>query len=233
MAARGSTLVMLALAGGTAILLWIGLRDGAAPESPSLPASDGARASGVLAADHDPARRVDRELDATPAADPPTPTPGATPQPPASPSPPDPSAPLEAPIATSPEQAAAAAASVAERPKIVAALRADFDARRDALRRSCWPRGSDAGAEFTVEATYAADGTMLSLGVTDVPGLAGVSTCLMEQIIKKPPPLRELPAVPVTVAVPIDFPGARLPDPPAEPAPEGDGRAESAVAPRG
>lgn len=235
MAPRGSALMMLALAGGAAILLWIGLRSGPAPGPSPAPAPEATRASGVLAADHDPARRVDPEFDALPPADAPTPAPPAAPQP-ASPAQPDasaPSAPSEAPIATSPEQAAAAAVSVAERPKVAAALRADFDARRDALRRSCWPRGSDAGATFTVEASYAADGTMLSLGVSDVPGLAGVSTCLMEQIVKKPPPLRELPAVPVTVEVPIDFPGARLPDPPVEIAPRDDGRVESDVLPRG
>ncbi|MDC0666386.1 hypothetical protein [Nannocystis radixulma] len=233
MALRPAAL-MFALASGTALLLWIGLRSRAEPEpEPSpAPASAGVVALGVVAADHDPARAILPELDATPPADVPAQQRPAA-SPPAAATQPESAEPPAAPIATSPEQAAAAAASVAEQPKIVAALRADFDARRDALRRSCFPRGSDVGATFTVEASYAPDGTMLSLGVSDVPGLPRVSTCLMEQIIQKPPALRELPAVPVTVAVPIEFAGARLPEPPAGPDPSDDGRAESPVAPRG
>ncbi|MBZ5709956.1 hypothetical protein [Nannocystis pusilla] len=231
MAPRPAAL-MLALAGGAAILLWIGLRSRAQPEPAPAPASAGAAALGVAAADHDPARALRPELDAIPPADPPAQQRPADP-PPAAATRPESADPPAAPIATSPEQAAAAAAGVAEQPKIVAALRADFDARRDALRRSCFPPGSDVGATFTVEASYAPDGTMLSLGVGDVPGLPRVSTCLMEQIVQKPPALRELPAVPVTVAVPIEFAGARLPEPPSGPDPSDDGRVESSVAPRG
>jgi len=214
MASRSFYLVAAALTSSTVILLWLGLRDAPPLESASgpasVPASEPAGALGVRADDHDPAwladdladeiRPIDKSnrIHENPPADTPPPPPGPPPP----------------PVVADAALSALAAASAAAQPKVIAALRADFDARRDALRKTCWPPGTDYAATFTVESTFLEDGTMVSLGISDVPGMPGVGTCLIGQIGQKPPVLPEAPGVSVTAAVPIAFPGSG--PPPAE-----------------
>ncbi|MCY1054706.1 hypothetical protein [Nannocystis sp. SCPEA4] len=225
MASRSFYLTSAVLVAGTAtaIVLWSRLAPAPAAEpSPSVSSPSDSRdhgALGVRAADHDPAnlpagppsersrstrqignpfqlsQRVERSVRPDPPPGPPSP-----------------------PVAASPGLNAESEASVAAQPKVVAALRADLDGRRDALRKACWPQGSDAAATFDVEATYAADGTLVALGASDVLGMPGVGTCLTGQIAQKPPVLPEPPGVSVTVAVPIAFAGS---GPPPAPPPRG------------
>jgi hypothetical protein len=219
MASRGLYILSATLLGGTALLLWLGFGRGAAIDPPKAPAAvdtgagDGV-ALGVRAADYDPARRTDDEplpggpriAEWEPRRTPPLPVPELPPQPPAP------------PVAADPGLNALSEASMAAQPKVIAALRADFDARRDALRQACWPPGSDYAATFTVETTFLEDGTMVSLGISDVPGMPGVGACIIGQIGQKPPVLPEAPGVSVTAAVPLAFAGAR--PPPADELPE-------------
>lgn len=218
MASRGFYLVSAALVGSIAmLLLWLGLSDDTTIESTHPAVAAGApdtAALGVRAADHDPANagfaddlppshgpRPEEESESVrrvPAVREPLPPSGPPPQ----------------PVVADAALNAQAAASVAAQPKVIAALRADFDARRDALRQTCWPSGTDYAATFTVESTFLEDGTMVSLGISDVPGMPGVGTCIIGQIGQKPPVLPEAPGVSVTVAVPIAFAGSG--PPPAE-----------------
>lgn len=216
MASRGFYLVSTALLGGTALLLWLVIdRDPPPPTPGSEPAPAGApgghdgRVLGVAAADHDSAQRsVGDRGEVAFARQNGTPQAVATPprrtaQP----------AVAASPIAGSPEMNAASEASAAVQPKVVAAVRADLDKRRDALRKECWPPGSNLAATFTVDATYAADGKLLSFGVSDVPGMPGVGSCLSRQLAQKPPILPEPPGVDVAVKVPVAFAGSQQPPP--------------------
>ncbi|MBZ5709962.1 hypothetical protein [Nannocystis pusilla] len=221
MASRSFYLTGGALLAGTATALVLWSRHAPAPSAEPSPSASGPSDSrdpgalGVRAADHDPAnlpadppsersrdtRRIGNPFQLSQRVERPA-RPDAPPGPPAP------------PVAASPGLNAESEASVAAQPKVVAALRADLDRRRDALRKSCWPQGSDAAATFTVEATYAADGTLVALGTSDVAGMPGVGTCLTGQIAQKPPTLPEPPGVPVTVAVPIAFAGSGPPPAP-------------------
>lgn len=221
MASRSFYWTSAALIAGTAtaLALW---RSASAPAlGPTSPASTGTaagavddRALGVRGADYDPAsvppadsqRRSARPIQGNPFAM------NAGMERPVRPAPPP--GPPAPPIAAGPGTNAASEASVAAQPEAAAALRAELDGRRDALRKACWPPGSDAAATFKVDVNYAADGSLVTLGVSDVPGMPGVGTCLMGQIIQKPPVLPEPPGVPVTVAVPVDFAGSGPPPPP-------------------
>ncbi|MCY1054702.1 hypothetical protein [Nannocystis sp. SCPEA4] len=219
MASRGFYLLSALLLGSTGLLVWLVCdRDGANDPPRAAAAVDGhaddALALGVRAADHDPAGSGVVELptvgprlaDRQPRVQPPSVLPELPPQPPAP------------PLVADPGLNALSEASMAAQPKVIAALRADFDARRDALRDACWPPGSDYAATFTVESTFLEDGTMVSLGISDVPGMPGVGACIIGQIGQKPPVLPEAPGVSVTAAVPIAFAGAR--PPPADDLPE-------------
>ncbi|WAS96679.1 hypothetical protein [Nannocystis punicea] len=219
MASRGFYLVSAALLGGSALLLWLVLGGAPSPgpdastaAAAAAAAADG-RALGVAGADYDPARDPERgdsprRASADLLAQEPPQVAERPARPPAAVLPPEP------PIVGSPGLNAASEASVAAQPKVLAALRADLDGRRDALRKACWPPGSDYGATFTVETTYAADGSLLTLGVSDVPGMPGVGTCLMGQIGQKPPVLADAPGADVTVAVPVVFAGDQKPPEP-------------------
>ncbi|MDC0666383.1 hypothetical protein [Nannocystis radixulma] len=218
MASRGLYILSATLLGGTALLLWLGFGRAAIdpPKAPAAvdPGTGDGIALGVRAADYDSARRTDDEplpsgpriAEREPRRTPPLPVPELPPQPPAP------------PVAADPGLNALSEASMAAQPKVIAALRADLDARRDALRETCWPPGSDYAATFTVETTFLEDGTMVSLGISDVPGMPGVGACIIGQIGQKPPVLPEAPGVSVTAAVPLAFAGAR--PPPADDLPE-------------
>jgi hypothetical protein len=218
MASRSFYLVSTALLGGTALLLWLALAGGSdpagGPEVTSAPAGAGVddRALGVRAADHDSARAEIPEQTATVRAGRST-TPRISLGPPdLSPEEPAPAGPL---LAGSPEMNALSEASAAAQPRVIAAVRADLERRRGELRKSCWPPGSDVAAAFTVQASYAADGTLVTLGVPDVDGMPDVGSCLMRQIAQKPPALPEPPGVAVEIAVDLAFPGSQpLPPPP-------------------
>ncbi|MBZ5709959.1 hypothetical protein [Nannocystis pusilla] len=218
MASRGFYLLSALLVGSTGFLVWLVFDHGAASDPPRAAAAadadaDAALALGVRAADHDPAGGVvelptvgPRLADRQPRVQPPSVLPELPPQPPAP------------PLVADPGLNALSAASMAAQPKVVAALRADLDARRNALRQACWPPGSDYAATFTVETTFLEDGTMVALGISDVPGMPGVGSCIIGQIGQKPPVLPEAPGVSVTAAVPIAFAGAG--PPPADELPE-------------
>ncbi|PCC73693.1 hypothetical protein SAMN02745121_06812 [Nannocystis exedens] len=219
MATRGFYLVSAALLGGSAVLLWLVLGDSPSPASDASTAAGTAataddRALGVGGADYDPARGPVGGATATNRSEPDalaqtfTAVAERPARPPAAVMPPEP------PVAGGPGLAAASEASAAARPRVLEAVRADLEARRDALRQACWPPGSDFGATFTVEATYAADGAMLTLGVSDVPGMPGVGACLMGQLAQTPPALAGPPGADVTVAVPVVFAGAERPPEP-------------------
>ncbi|MDC0716411.1 hypothetical protein [Nannocystis bainbridge] len=221
MASRGIYLVSAALLGGGGLLLWLVLADRPAPSAASATAPGTAvnvdgRPLGVAGADYDPAsprvegdpaepRRADpdgvaRERDTVaqrPAA------------------PPAPEQPPGPPVVGSPGLNAASEASEAVRPQVLAAVSAELASRRAALRQACWPPGSDFSATFTVEASYASDGALLTLGVSDVPGMPGVGACLTGQIAQKPPTLAAPPGADVTVAVPVEFAGTEKPPTPA------------------
>jgi hypothetical protein len=219
MASRSFYWTSAALVAGTAtvLVLWTRFTPTPEPTSPAAtaPTRDAVddRALGVRGADYDPASvpvdnqpRSARTFSGNPFAM------NTTTERPVRPAPPP--GPAAPPIAAGPGTNAASEASVAAQPAVVAALRADLDGRRDGLRKACWPQGSNAAATFKVDVSYAADGSLVTLGVSDVPGLPGVGTCLMGQIIQKPPVLPEPPGVPVAVAVPVAFAGSGPPPPP-------------------
>lgn len=217
MASRGFYLVGAALLGGTALMLWLGARGGAAPapgpgsEGDPDPGHDSARALGVAAAEYDPAQVPRRGDPSTLVAERSgAPTLEAAP-PPRLPGPPAP----PTPVPSSPDPLADARA--AAQAQALVAVRDDLERRRDDLRARCWPPGSDVAATFTVEATYGADGGLLALSVPDVRGLPDVGACLMGQLGQDPPALPEPPGVDVAVAVPLAFAGAGAP--PARPTP--------------
>lgn len=225
MPSRGFILLSATLLGATALLLWFGfsrpLARAPAPERASLELAEVDRALGVAAADYDPASRDSASHDPALAVsrDAPSPLVAARTRAPAVlPAPPR-TAPVEdppgPPLAGTPEMNALSEASAAVQPRVLAAVRADLERRRDDLRERCWPPGSKVAATFAVQATYAADGTLLALAVPDVFGLPGVGTCLMEQIGQTPPALPEPPGVDVAVTVPLAFAGTQ----PASPRP--------------
>ncbi|MFZ6182812.1 hypothetical protein [Nannocystis pusilla] len=226
MASRSFYLVSAALLAGIGLLAWQLVGDAPAPgpsaeaSAASAAAGDDGRRLGVGAADYDPARATERHSMPVGTVEPGTPASSAVAtreRPAAEPVAPSP------PLTGSPGLNAASEASEAARPAVEAALRADFQARRDSLRKSCWPAGSDYAATFTVEATYTAEGQMVALGVPDVPGMPGVGTCLMGQIAQTPPALPQPPGVDVSVAVPIAFDGSQAPPPRERPNPEARG----------
>lgn len=219
MSSRSFYMTSAALLGGTGILLWFALARVPTPGSGASPSTDPGepdddRALGVAVADYDPVHSPNIETRQERSADPnalDVPITATRRQASASPTIPDPSQP---PIAASPADDAASEASAAAQPKVIAALRADLEQRRQALRKACWPPGSNFAATFTFEIAYAADGSLLTLGVSDVPGMPGVGTCLMEQVGQKPPALPKPPGVAVAVAVPLAFDGTETPPPP-------------------
>lgn len=222
MASRAFYLVSTAVFTSTALILWFGpgrpAQDSDASPQPEAP---GDQVLGVREADHDPANRPVYD-EASPRVAPDLRAAGARrPSPQRGPRPPDLPAPPAPPVAGSPAMNAESEASAAVQPRVAAMLGAELERRRDALRKICWPPGSDAGATFTVEASYAGDGSLVTLGVSDVPGLSDVSTCLMGQIGQRPPVLAEAPGVAVSVAVPLAFAGSQLPAPPGRPVPTG------------
>lgn len=213
MPSRGFIFASATLLGATGLLLWLALgrppadAPGAGPASPDIAGAE--HALGVAASDYDPASPAPRDARSLLVAER-TGAPSVLPVPPRRP--PAEFAPSPA-IAGTPEMNALSEASAAVQPRVLAAVHADLERRRDDLRERCWPPGSDAAATFAVQASYAADGTLLALGVPDVFGLPGVGSCLMEQIGQTPPALPEPPGVAVDVAVPLAFAGAQ-PSPP-------------------
>lgn len=219
MASRGFYVLSTALVGATAAILWFAVGRDPARSSAAVGGAGGSsqsgddRALGVRGADVDSARtagtvevvsdpsRPGRELALTNAAPPQVTVAERSAG----------NAPPAAPIAGGPGLAAEAEASAAAAPKVTAAVRADLERRRADLRAACWPPGSELGATFKVEATYGADGSLLALGVPEVPGLPGVGVCLMGQIGTRPPALAEPPGVGVSIVVPVEFAGSPAP----------------------
>lgn len=100
---------------------------------------------------------------------------------------------------------AEAEAVLAVQPKVLAAVEEALATRRSQLRRSCWNGDVPASASFPVEASYGADGTMLSLSVSDDRGAPNVGACVRGQGALVPPTI-EAPGVGVTVRTALTLP---------------------------
>ncbi|MBL9100610.1 MAG: hypothetical protein JNL82_06620 [Myxococcales bacterium] len=196
-----------------AIVLWLGAGEAARPEAArpeAVAQAQVAPAGGVRPAEVDPARRMD--LDPRAGDDPP-PLPAARPAEPA----PDEderraAPPVEPPPPPPPlteEQVAADQAATRLREQVAKAVGEQLGERRAALRKACWKdTGGASAADFSVNASFDADGKLTGMGISDIRGpgsaaTAGVGQCLRSQVI----PLNiEPPGQGVTVDVALRMP---------------------------
>lgn len=117
----------------------------------------------------------------------------------------EPPAPPEPPVPPSAAAMAESAASLAAQPKVLEAVEGALEDRRVAIRRSCWGGNVPAAASFPVEASYSAEGAMLSLSVGDSREAPGVGTCIRSQGLIIPQTI-DAPGVGVTVRSALTLP---------------------------
>lgn len=204
------------VAGGglvAALVLWLGAGEAARPEAARPEAAAQAQAvpaGGVRPAEVDPARRID--LDPRAGDDPP-PLPAPRPVEPAPAEQERRAAPPVEPPPPSPpptaEQIAADQAAMRLREQVVKAVGEQLGEQRAALRKACWKdAGGASAADYSVHASFDADGKLTGMGISDVRGpgsaaAAGVGQCLRGQAI----PLNiEPPGQSVTVDVALRMP---------------------------
>jgi hypothetical protein len=203
--------VLVALGVGIVVSMYMLLGGGPAPAeerqggtSPVL-AARGARPGG-----EGPARRVDldpRAGDETPAR-----LPDVRPEASNQGEPREvvqPSSPPAPPLVLTDEQKAAEAAYLKLRDEVARDVGKQLAGQQSSLRKACWKdTGAAKSAEFTVNASFDAEGKLLGMGISDVRGpdgaaTAGVGQCLRQQGIALS---AEKPGQGVTVDVPLHLP---------------------------
>lgn len=202
--ARSLMLLVLLVASVALVLLAFLLLSGAREAAPSVarPAPEQG-AFGVRPAGSDPARRTDEDQAV---AGPPAEVASL----PAAPAelvaqrderPTD--AVVSQPIVPSAETLAQDEAIAAVMPAVQKAVEARIEAQRRAIRNACWKRGNGESASLPIEASFAADGGLLALSISDDRAAPEVGTCVRAQ----PLPLAiEAPGVGVTVRVALTLP---------------------------
>lgn len=199
--ARGLRFVLVAVSAGVALVLgsWLALRSpGPAPAPTPTPARQAQVGVGPAAADS--ARRGE-VFDM-----PDEPRVAAAPSSPRVELPPERARALAEPVEQTPPDpvlTAAAAAREAAFPLATAELAGALAGRQPAVARACWRGGAEAARVF-VQASFSADGRLVSHQVADDgTAPAGLSECVGEQPLALKIPA---PGVDVTVRAAMDFP---------------------------
>jgi hypothetical protein len=159
---------------------------------------------GVAGAASDSARRRDGEVAGPQPVAPELPAVLPEAVAPASPRPDRPTEPQVSPaIVPSAADLARSEAIAAVMPAVKKEVAAGVDAQRTAIRNACWKGGNAASASFPIEASFAADGSLLALSIFDDRAAPEVGACVRAQ----PLPLAiEPPGVDVTVQVALTLP---------------------------
>jgi hypothetical protein len=158
--------------------------------------ADAAGTVGIGAQAIDPARR-DKLANGGQFTDTPAPFDGSfRPHPPPAPTPPQ---------AITPDAAAVAEneAILAVLPAATRQVEATITARRAAIRQACWTGDGPSSASFKLEASFAADGTLLSRSIADDRQAPGIGPCVRAQEL---PLAIDPPGQPLTVQATITLP---------------------------
>jgi hypothetical protein len=161
-------------------------------------------AFGVRGAASDSARRRDEQADVAPVVTPELPSvrPAvASPEPPREPRPVEPA--VASVIMPSPEAVARSEAIAAILPAVKQEVEAGVEAQRKAMRDACWKGGKAAPASFPIEASFAADGSLLALSIADDRDAPEVAACVRSQPL---PLMIKPPGVDLTVQTALTLP---------------------------